>query len=204
VSRDHVAKALCGKVPPQERAKAERGGANKDHLIVSNGATYINGAGRITHRIMMRPSLVRRMQLIGAYRDVELPATGMPLQKDAVKRKIDQTQGIAPQTFVERADQEREFFECYCEIEVPGFEHTMTDEKTGEVLFTGLPTKSRWTRSPGRSLKSAATGKRKTRSACRGTGSSPASSFPVSASMASACSMCSAMPPRLWRRRGAC
>jgi hypothetical protein len=107
---------------------------NAEDLIVSNAATDINGAGRITHRILMRPSLLRRMQLVGAYRDIVLPDTGMPLQEDAVKSKIRQTQGIAPPAYVEPGDQDRELYECYCEVDLPGFEHTLKDETP-----TGLP-----------------------------------------------------------------
>jgi len=108
-------------------------------LIVSNASTDIDGAGRVTHRIMMRPSVLKRMQLLGAYRQVNLPAQGLPAVKNPVDAKIDQTQGIAPATYVEAADQDRELYECYCEIEVPGFEHTLKDDETGEEQETGLP-----------------------------------------------------------------
>ena len=103
-------------------------------LIVSNAATDIDGAGRVTHRIMMRPSILKRMQLMGAYRDIHLAPSGMPENKNAVDTKIDQIQGVAPPTYVEPADQERELYECYCEIEVPGFEHEMDGKQTGLPL----------------------------------------------------------------------
>ena len=60
-------------------------------------------------------------------------------QKDAVKTKIDQIQGIAPPTYTEPTDQDRELYECYCEIEVPGFEHELYDEEAKEKRPTGLP-----------------------------------------------------------------
>ena len=103
-------------------------------LIVSNAATDIDGAGRVTHRIMMRPGILRRMQLLGAYLDIHLPNQGMPAVKDAVGVKIDQTQGIAPATYVEPSDQDRELYECYCEIDVPGFEHELDGKSTGLPL----------------------------------------------------------------------
>ena len=108
-------------------------------LIVSNAATDIDGAGRVTHRIMMRPSVLRRMQLLGAYRDITLAFQGMPAIKDAVGAKIDQIQGIAPATYAEPSDQDRELYECYCEIDIPGYEHTLKDDETGEEQDTGLP-----------------------------------------------------------------
>lgn len=107
---------------------------NAQDLIVSNAATDIDGAGRVTHRVMMKPSLLRRMQLVGAYRDIHLPEQGLPLVTNAVDDKINQIQGIAPPTHVEPADQDRELYECYCEIEVPGYEHEMDGSLTGLPL----------------------------------------------------------------------
>lgn len=103
-------------------------------LIVSNAATDIDGAGRVTHRIMMRPSVLKRMQLVGAYRKVHLPSPGTPALQNPVDTKINQIQGIAPATFMEPDDQDRELYECYCEIEVPGHEHEMDGEATGLPL----------------------------------------------------------------------
>ena len=107
---------------------------NAEDLIVSNAATDIDGAGRVTHRINMRPAVLKRMQLLGAYRDVPLPLQSLPSNKDAVKTKIDQVQGIAPPAYVDQTDQDRELYECYCEIEIPGFEHELDGELTGLPL----------------------------------------------------------------------
>ena len=104
-------------------------------LIVSHSATNLEGCGRVTHRIMMRPSLIKRMQLVGAYRDVPLSPPGMmPLIPNVVDAKIQKVQGIAPAQYTEPEDQEREFFETYCEIEIPGFEHELDGELTGLPL----------------------------------------------------------------------
>jgi len=104
-------------------------------MIVSHAATNLDGCARVTHRIMMRPSLIKRMQMLGAYRDVALSPPGMvPLVSNVVDAKIQQIQGIAPASYSEPDDHEREFYETYCEIEIPGFEHEGPD---GEL--TGLP-----------------------------------------------------------------
>lgn len=107
---------------------------DSEDLIVSNAATDIEGAGRVTHRIMMKPSTLRRMQLLGAYRDITLSPMPLTVSKDPLDSKIDQIQGIAPPTYSENDDQDRELYECYCEIEVPGFEHKMDGEETGLPL----------------------------------------------------------------------
>lgn len=103
-------------------------------LIVSNASTDLESAGRVTHRLMMRPSVLKRMQLLGVYRDVYLPTQGTTQMKNPVDTKIDQIQGIAPQTYMEPDDQDRELYECYCEIDIPGFEHKMDGKSTGLPL----------------------------------------------------------------------
>lgn len=103
-------------------------------LIVSNATTDLDSAGRITHRIMARPSFIKRMQIVGAYRDVELPIAPLMPLKNVVDEKIGQVQGIQPVGITyETADLDRELYECYCEIEIPGFEHKF------EGNLTGLP-----------------------------------------------------------------
>ena len=103
-------------------------------LIVSNAATDIDGAGRVTHRVMMRPSILRRMQLVGAYRDIALPDPGMPGLQNPIDTKINQIQGIAPPSYQDMGDIDRELYECYCEIEVPGYEHEQDGKDTGLPL----------------------------------------------------------------------
>lgn len=103
-------------------------------LIVSNASTDIDGAGRVTHRIIMRPSVLKRMQLLGTYRNIDLPIASTPALKNSVDAAIDRVQGIAPSTYADAGDHDRELYECYCEIDVPGFEHELDGEATGLPL----------------------------------------------------------------------
>lgn len=104
-------------------------------LIVSNAATDLDGAGRVTHRIMMRPSTMKRMQLVGAYRQIYLGQAAITPQLNPVDEKINQIQGIAAPVYVDTLnDQERELYECYCELDLPGFEHEMEGAPTGLPL----------------------------------------------------------------------
>lgn len=108
---------------------------NAKDLIVSNASTDLDGAGRVTHRIIMRPSTLKRMQLVGAYREVYLSVSAITPSRTPVDEKIDQIQGIAPPQYVDSLnDQDRELYECYCEIDLPGFEHEMEGELTGLPL----------------------------------------------------------------------
>ena len=104
-----------------------------DDLIVNQSATDLGNALRVTQRIMMKPSTVRRMQIVGAYRDIALGQAVAPTP-DALKEAKNDQQGIRPEGLRNPKDQEREIYECYCEIDIPGFEHKDADGKV-----SGLP-----------------------------------------------------------------
>ena len=100
-----------------------------DDLIVNNAATDLSNAKRVTHRVMMRPSVVKRLQILGVYRDIEL-STPAPAKLDSVQREKKSQQGIAPDD-ASPDDRDREIYECYCELDLPGFEHKMKSKETG-------------------------------------------------------------------------
>jgi len=100
-----------------------------DNLIVNNNATDLSNAKRITHRTHMRPSTVKRLQILGVYRDIDL-GSPKPLDLDAVQREKDSQQGITRDAF-NPDDRDREVYECYCELDIPGFEHRWKRKETG-------------------------------------------------------------------------
>lgn len=93
-----------------------------DDLIVNNSATSIYDAGRITHRVFMRPSMIRRMQLCGAWRDCDLSTPGY-IEKSATELQAEQISGVRKYDSWEQDDRDHEFLECYCELDLEGFEH---------------------------------------------------------------------------------
>ena len=100
-----------------------------DDLIVNNSATDLRNAKRITHRSMMRSSTVRRLQILGVYRDVDLPAPKDP-DLDAAQREERVQQGISAGSF-RPEDRDREIYEVYCELDIPGFEHKYKGKESG-------------------------------------------------------------------------
>jgi len=64
---------------------------------------------------------VKRLQILGVYRDIEL-STPKPQQLDAIQRAEKEQQGISEESF-NPEDRNREIYECYCELDIPGFEH---------------------------------------------------------------------------------
>jgi hypothetical protein len=100
-----------------------------DDLIVNNSATDLSNAKRITHRIMMRPSTVKRMQILGVYRDIDL-STPRQTTLDAAQRAKNEQQGISSEQS-NPEDRDREIYECYCELNIQGFEHKRKGKETG-------------------------------------------------------------------------
>lgn len=100
-----------------------------DDLIVNNAATDLRNAKRVTHRVFMRPSTVRRLQILDVYRDIDLD-TPRQAQQDAAQQEKDSQQGISRST-MNPDDRDREIYECYCELDIRGFEHRFKGKITG-------------------------------------------------------------------------
>ena len=66
-------------------------------IIVSNDIEDIQNASRVTHVIKMRSATVRRMQLAGAYCDVELVDPGEE-QDNAVEARVNSANGVSEVT----------------------------------------------------------------------------------------------------------
>jgi len=100
-----------------------------DDLIVNNAATDLSNAKRITHRSYMNPNTVKRLQILGVYRDVDL-STPNQIDKDAYQRQIDSQQGISD-TSLNPEDRDRLVYEVYCDLNIPGFEHKYKKKVSG-------------------------------------------------------------------------
>ena len=90
-----------------------------EDLIVSNAATDMQSAGRITHHIKMRKSILIRMQIMGAYREVELKLPSPALQTPVDKKKEDISGVRSSQNHPEDADYD--IYETYCELDLDEF-----------------------------------------------------------------------------------
>ncbi|QPF87021.1 hypothetical protein IC762_12275 [Bradyrhizobium genosp. L] len=93
---------------------------NIEDFIVSKDVSDLADAGRITHRIKMPRSTMRRMQIVGAYRDVPL---GTPTIQSDQSNQVDQAKagiaGVQPSS--DPRDLDYEVFECYCELDLDEF-----------------------------------------------------------------------------------
>jgi hypothetical protein len=101
-----------------------------DDLIVNQSATDLPNAQRITHRVMMKPSTVKRMQILGVYRDVDLGDAILP-QPDALQQEEKSQQGLTPDAMLRPENREREIYETCCELNIKGFEHKHKGKESG-------------------------------------------------------------------------
>lgn len=88
-------------------------------LIVSDASSDFSTCSRITHQITMRPSLMKRMQLMGVYRDVALTQpTPQPTQVDETIADI---QGTTTQQARRPEDEPYTVWETQCELDIAKF-----------------------------------------------------------------------------------
>jgi hypothetical protein len=116
------------KCPLRNRPISES--VDADDLIVNQSATDLANAQRVTHRSMMKPSTVKRMQILGVYRDITLSDAVAP-QSDALQDEERAQQGIAVDTMRRPEDRERQIYETCCEINIKGYEHKHKGKESG-------------------------------------------------------------------------
>jgi hypothetical protein len=102
-----------------------------DDIIVSDDEVSLHECGRVTHRIKMRKSVMRRMQLSGQYLDIDLQPPLAPTI-DALDEAEKDVSGLAVWT-QRPEDYPYTVYETYCELDIAGFEH----KENGRI--TGLP-----------------------------------------------------------------
>lgn len=86
------------------------------HFIVSNAATDLMNADRLTHEIEMRQSVFRRMVMEGIYLDAAMAPPAMPDQ-NRVDQKLDLIEGVRLNAN-RPEDMPHTIYECYCELDI--------------------------------------------------------------------------------------
>ena len=100
-------------------------------VVVPYSATDLITTPRITHVLKMTDNEIRKQQLAGFYRDIDLP-TGGADEEDEVKSKVSDIQGVS-KSF---SDDVRTLLEMHVELDIEGFEDVGLD---GEPSGLKLP-----------------------------------------------------------------
>ena len=100
-------------------------------VVIPYSATDLISAPRITHVLKMTDNEVRKLQVSGFYRDVEL-TSGSDEESNEVKKKVDELQGTSRSSYT---DDVRTLLEMHVELDLDGFEDMgMDGEPTGIKL----------------------------------------------------------------------
>ena len=95
-----------------------------EDIVVSYGASSLESVERITHRMRKTENEVRKLQVAGFYRDVDL---GEPMRvMDEVEKQKATDQGFSAST-----DDRFQLLEMHVEIDLPGYEDV--DDKNSET-----------------------------------------------------------------------
>ncbi len=103
-----------------------------EDLVVNYTATDLKSAARITHVINISENDVRKQQVYGFYKDVDLKSPSEP-ESNILQETIDELQGIKPTG----NNGQYTLLEMHVNLDVPGFEDTYPE--TGEPTGVALP-----------------------------------------------------------------
>lgn len=99
-------------------------------LVVPYTASDLRNASRITHALKMQENDLRKMQVAGFYRDIDLTPRGGG-DSDKVAQKVDEIEGVSPS----HTDDVRSVLEMHVLLDLEGFEDMdMMGEPTGIKL----------------------------------------------------------------------
>ena len=102
-----------------------------EDLIVPYLSTDLASAERVTHIVKMTKNEIKKAQVGGLYRDVEL--LDPTLEETKVQEKYNQLEGVSPVNY----DEMYQLFESHCDLDIEGFEDK--DEQSGEPTGIKIP-----------------------------------------------------------------
>jgi hypothetical protein len=103
-----------------------------EDLVVPYTASDIATSSRVTHILRMDENQVRKLQVVGFYRDVDIQA-GYDEEDSSVKEKVRELQGIDRS---EQSDDVLTIFEVHTDLDIEGFEDL---DQNGEPTGIKLP-----------------------------------------------------------------
>ena len=103
-----------------------------EDLVVPYAATDLRTAERITHVVRMNSNELRKLQVAGVYRDIELSPSSDDSDMDSIRSTGDELQGIRPNY----NDDVHTILECHVDMDIEGFEDL---DALGQPTGVGLP-----------------------------------------------------------------
>lgn len=107
-----------------------------EDFIVPAGTVDLATAARFTHRMAKKPNEIRRLQLAGVYRDVDIGDPSNLANEDEAKGLVNEAQDIEATTSLPERDGDYVLYEVCTYLDLPGFEHK---DQSGEPTGLELP-----------------------------------------------------------------
>jgi len=116
------------------KARAVSAFVPAEDLVVSYSATDLNTAPRVTHVLRMDGNQLRKMQVAGVYKDVEILADDDT--EDLVRDKVDELEGLSKGY----TDDVHTILEMHVDLDLEGFEDRTPDGQPTEIKLPYIVT----------------------------------------------------------------
>ena len=102
-----------------------------EDMVVPYTASDLRTAERVTHVVRMTYNDIRKLQVAGVYKDVELSSSDYDEDEGSIQERADELSGLRPNY----SDDSYTLLECHIDLDLEGFEDTdMEGEPTGIML----------------------------------------------------------------------
>ena len=107
-----------------------------EDLVVPYSASDLRTAERVTHVVTMSYNDIRKLQVAGVYRDVEISETNDGEDEGAIQERADELLGLRPNY----SDDSYTLLECHIDLDLEGFEDTDMAGNTSGVMLPYIVT----------------------------------------------------------------
>ena len=107
-----------------------------EDMVVPYSASDLRTAERVTHVVRMTYNDIRKLQVAGVYRDVELSETGDGSDEGAIQERADELLGLRPNY----SDDSYTLLECHIDLDLEGFEDTDMEGNPSGIMLPYIVT----------------------------------------------------------------
>lgn len=107
-----------------------------EDMVVPYSASDLRTAERVTHVVRMSYNDIRKLQVAGVYRDVELSEAGDGDDEGAIQERADELLGLRPNY----SDDSYTLLECHIDLDLEGFEDTDMEGNPSGIMLPYIVT----------------------------------------------------------------
>jgi len=107
-----------------------------EDMVVPYSASDLRTAERVTHVVRMTYNDIRKLQVAGVYRDVELSSSDDGESEGAIQERADELLGLRPNY----SDDSYTLLECHMDLDLEGFEDTDMEGNPSGIMLPYIVT----------------------------------------------------------------